>query len=252
MTILSIIRKSAAVCNITVPSSVVSSVDDNIKQMMVLAQMEGEETSSSFDWRNLKTAMSIAGDGVTAQFLLPPDFDRFAPGMPLVSSAYPRWPLVGPVDDDTLLRLKSIGVLSPVPCWRLVGGAIEFWPAPAAGTTITSEYRSSAWILSGVDGTTRQPEFLSDSDISLVPERVIMLGVVWRWKAAKGLEYAEDFRSWSNARDLAAGHETGNKVVRMSRYAVSGSCWLGTITDNSPTDESGLGIGSFAIGVSAI
>ena len=97
--------------------------------------------------------------------------------------------------------------------------------------TVTGEYRSSAWILSGVDGITRQFSFATDSDTSLVPERVIMLGVIWRWKAAKGLEYAEDFRTWDQERSRVSGHDVGNKVLNMSASGPPAGSWPGTITD---------------------
>ena len=29
-----------------------------------------------------------------------------------------------------------------------------------------------------------------------LPENILMMGLSWRWKKAKGFEYAEDFRSY--------------------------------------------------------
>lgn len=230
MSLLTVVKKACAVCNIAVPSAVISSTDQNIQQMLYLAQMEGDESAASYDWRNLKTKITLAGDGTTTLFQLPSDFDHFMMGVPLISSAYPTIPLPGPISDDDLMRLKALGYAAPVSYWRLIGGAIEVWPAIGAGVTVTGEYRSNCWILAS-DRLTRLPEFASDDDLPLIPDRVLLLGLIWRWKAAKGLEYAEDFRTWDMERQRASGHDVGNRTISISRANPSAASWPGTITD---------------------
>lgn len=39
-----------------------------------------------------------------------------------------------------------------------------------------------------------------DDDTSLVPERLVRMGLKWRIKHAKGLDYSEDFNVYENAR----------------------------------------------------
>lgn len=233
MTILTIIQQVCASCNLDVPTAAISATDPTITQLIALAQQEGDETASSFDWRNLKIGLSIVGDGTSTLFSLSPDFERFAPGQPLFSSAYPMVPLMGPIADDQLLALKALSYAPIRPFWRLIGGAIEIWPAIGSAETITGEYRSSFWIL-GADGVTRQSSFLSDNDVSLVPERIVKLGVIWRWKSAKGLDYAEDYRTWDVERSRVAGHDAGNKTIQMSRTFRGGlHTWPGVILDGT-------------------
>lgn len=215
MTILTVIQGAAALCNVAVPTAVVSNVDPDISQMLALAQLEGDESASEIDWRNLKIGMQLTGDGSSTVFALPPDFDRIMPGFALFSSAYPMIPLTGPVTDAALNAMKVFPVKPVRPVWRFIGNGLEVWPALAVNEIVSGEYRSNYWILS-VDGSTRKSTFAADGDSCLVPEAVIKLGVVWRWKQAKGLDYAEDFRSWNNARARIAGHDSGNATVEMA------------------------------------
>jgi hypothetical protein len=138
-------------------------------------------------------------------------------------------PLIGPVLDAQLVGMKAFPVQPVRPVWRLWGGSIEIWPALASTDTITGEYRSKNWIL-GADGVSRQYQFLTDADTSLIPERILKLGVVWRWKQAKGLEYAEDYRTWDNERARVAGHDSGNKTIDMSGRSVMPATYWPVVT----------------------
>jgi hypothetical protein len=114
-----------------------------------------------------------------------------------------------------LLALKALPVTPARPVWRLVGGVLEIWPALSANETVSGEYRSTNAIVSG-DGLTRKPRWTSDSDYALFPEIIVRLGLIWRWKQSKGLDYGEDFKTYQMERDKKAGHEAGGRVVNMS------------------------------------
>ena len=42
-------------------------------------------------------------------------------------------------------------------------------------------------------------EATADSDVPVIPERVITLGTIWRWKQARNFEYAEEMRAYEEA-----------------------------------------------------
>ena len=217
-------------CGQPQPSSVVSNTDPTVLKFLAFAQIEAEETGSEYNWRNLNIGMTMTGDGTTTQFALPADFERILQGQPLWSSKTPTIPLQGPISSQDLLALKAFPVTPIVPVWRLIGGQIEFYPAPASAEIITGEYRSYNPIVSG-DGATRKARWSSDSDYTLFPEIILKLGVIWRWKQSKGLDYAEDFKSYSLERDKKAGHEAGGKILRMTNtWTVGANQWPGVVT----------------------
>lgn len=236
MSILTVVRQAAALCQQTVPTSVMASTDPNVQQLLAFAQQEGDELAEEYDWRNLKVACQIYGDGTTTQFFLAADFDRFPIVNPLWSSAYPLTPLPGPMADDEMLALRARNGLGLTPVWRLLGGAVEFYPALGASEVVTGTYISSSWVLAA-DNSTRYGTFQADTDQCLIPESLIVLGAVWRWKSSKGLEYAEDFRSSQERRQLMAAHDRGSRPILMSRSRLpDADNWFpGTITPIGPT-----------------
>jgi hypothetical protein len=123
--------------------------------------------------------------------------------------------IVGPVRDDDLLAMKAMNTDPPEPIWRLFGDNIEIWPALDSGEVVRYEYRTARWILDN-DGVTTKARWTADTDNTLVPERLLVLGLVWRWKQNKGLEYSEAFRSYQFERARAAGRDGGMGIIRMA------------------------------------
>jgi hypothetical protein len=231
MSILTIVQDAMVLCNLTRPDGIVSSVDPTILQFVALAQIDGDELSTMIDWRRLKVPYAITGDGATEYWPLPSDWDRIVTvGEAFWSSKYPSIPLIGPLLDTEFLRLKALPVTPIRPVWRLMGNRIQIWPVLSNGEVVSTEYRSSNWITAS-DGTTAKPRFTSDSDLPVISERLLTLGLIWRWKASKGLDYAEDFRSYENMKTVISGHDSGNRIVHMSTSMTLGpNQWPGVIS----------------------
>jgi hypothetical protein len=221
-------------CGLSQPSGVISNPDPTVIKFAAFAQTEVDITGSDFNWRNLNIALQITGDGATTLFTLPSDFERILQGQALWSQKYPSIPLQGPISSQDLLALKALPVMPVRPVWRLIGGVLEIWPALANGEIVNGEYRSANPISSS-DGTIRKTRFTSDSDFVFFPEVILKLGLIWRWKQSRGLDYAEDFKTYQLEREKKAGHEAGGKIVRMTNtYNIGSDQWPGVITVISP------------------
>lgn len=61
------------------------------------------------------------------------------------------------------------------------GTTVYFKPDLTATATMT--YVSKNWVEGGKD------EFTQDADMALIPERLLALGAIWRWRRLKGLPY---------------------------------------------------------------
>lgn len=231
MSILSVLQLAMPICGLPQPSQAVSSTDPNVAKFVALAQDIGDELRERFFWRNLNIAGQITGDGTTTLFALPSDWALLSPGESFYSSVYPFLELPGPVSNETMTSLKAAGAALTRPVWRIIGGTLEFFPALGLGETVTFNYYSTNWV-SNAAGLQRQPGFALDSDFSMIDEIVLRRGLIWRWKASKGLDYAEDFRSYQMSLDRAAGREDAGRVVSMSSRRTNSEHWFpGTITD---------------------
>lgn len=200
-----------------------SSSDLLTQQFVGFVKEEGIELSRKADWSILKVNSTIIGDGSNTLWSIPADFDRMVSGDALWSNKYPTYPLSGPTSDTDFLAFKVSPVIQVRPFWRRMGNFFEIWPALVAGEIVTFQYRTANWILDK-DGVTSKQVFANDLDTSRLPEWVVTLGVRWRFKSSKGLEYAEDFRSYENAKAVAIASDKGGAKIlswRGGRYPTS-------------------------------
>ena len=234
MTLLTIVSGAAIRVGYTpVPSAAFTSSNPTVQQLVAFAQDAGQELLERWSWRNLNTAGTITGDGATTLWPLPSDFQRLGPSDKspkgaFVSNVRPLLPLAGPVNDEDLNQLKALPAAISIPVWRIINGNIEIWPALGLGEVVTYNYYSSSWIT-----TANGPRgaWTADTDVSRIVEDTIMKGVIWRYQAAKGLDYAESFRAYELSADRNAGQEGTERIVSMSSRSVGAAAWAGTITD---------------------
>ena len=213
MSLLTLVQDAAVLVGLESPTSVVSNSDATVAQLKALAQQEGDELSRFYDWRNLKVSSTITGDGTTESWDLPCDWDRQVAGDDLWLSTAPFIPLQGPVSDQDWLGFKAAPTRPIRPIWRYFGATIQIWPVLSASQTVNLEYRSSYWISSS-DGATIRNRWSADSDVALVPERVMTYGLIWRWKRMKGLDYSEEFATYQVERMKAARNDGGYRTLK--------------------------------------
>jgi hypothetical protein len=247
VSLINIIQGAARRVNYPQPSSAIGTTDPNIALLIDCAQDAGDDANERVDWQALKfqTPAAFVGDGTTAAFPLPIGFQRFSPSDTFVSNLYPTWKLPGPVGEDVLLRLKALPMAIPVHVWRQVGGTamgsgivipmIEFFPVLGVGEIITYVFEKGGWIANSMGSAYSPPLWQADSDISLISERLIRLGAVWRWKRRKGFDYSEEMNDYEGALDRLGGQEDTSPPIGMSDDIGPIDTWPGIIIDNSDT-----------------
>ena len=236
MSLLSIIQGVALRCNYgSTPMSAFANADPAIQLMVACAQDAGDEAMERVEWENLKiqSPVTFTGDGVTAAFALPTGWETFGPSTTFISSAYPTLHMPGPVNEEDLLVMKLLPVTALPSVWRMVGGMVEFFPVLQLNEVASYVYAKNTWITNSLGTPYSPPAWAADTDLSLIPDRVIRLGAVSKWKQAKGLEYAEFMSDFEGALDRLGGRESTGRVIPMSsRMTFDSDTWFpGTITD---------------------
>lgn len=220
MTLLSTIKSAALRVGLTPPSVVIGSGDQTWLQMVEWAQEVVDDLTYRHDWRALHKTQSLAGDGVTTQFTLgTSDYQRLSK-MPAVSrsgSTSSFWP-VGPLDPPHWIGNTTLPISASRPIFQIENGILNFFNAPATGETYIVSYQSSKPIYSSAVPVAL---WTLDADTALVPERLVLLGLVWRWKAAKGLDYAEHLSTFERALEQLASADWGLMPLELS-YTQSG------------------------------
>lgn len=194
-TALQIIQKACSRLGLTQPNAALSSTDLQTIQLVALANEEGEELSERFAWQSLQTETTFT----TLAANLQGNLTTIAPGFRFVChdtmwNRNTRIP-IRPIDERTWQTWKATGITGPYSTYRIQLDAIYFIPTPTAGHTIAFEYQDRRWCMSS-DELTKRTAFSADGDLCRIDPELITLGVIWRFKASKGLEYGEDFAKY--------------------------------------------------------
>ena len=233
MSLLTLIQ---GVCNtpgigINAPSVVVGSTDRGVKELYELAQQEGKELATRAAWQRLTKEQTFTSTATEAQAnALATDADWIVPDT--FYNRTQKRQVVGPLASKEWAAQKAITATVLFDSFRLRGNSILMLPTPAAGDTYAYEYVSLYWVDTDADGDGEAASWASDTDTALLDERLMKLGVVWRWKKAKGLDYAEDFRTYEILVTQAIGRDGARTKLDFSSEA-------GTDTPRSPAVPEG-------------
>lgn len=114
------------------------------------------------------------------------------------------------IDATDWQQVKAVEVTGPRYQARIRGGRLLSNPPAAAGHTWAFEYVT--WnAITDSTGDTQKQYFTNDEDLMLLPELLLESGLQWRWKKQKGMEYAEDFRTYEH---LVANELSRNGLKR--------------------------------------
>jgi hypothetical protein len=194
MSLLTLIQAACDRSGITRPSVVVGSSDTQVRQLFGLAQQEGIELSRRGPWQRLTKEKTITATATETQSgAIPDDFERMIEGTFWNRTQDRR--VVGPLSPQKWQMLQT-GLYSLVwDAFRIRGSAILMSPIPQAGDSLAYEYVSTNWCTNAA-GTVERAAWASDDDAALLDEELMTIGVVWRFRKAKGLDYSEEFRSY--------------------------------------------------------
>lgn len=212
MTILSAIQKAVLRCTGDTVNKVFSSDDTVAAEMADLSNEVAQDIVSGFDWRSLTKIATLTGD--TTVFPVPSDYDRMISNSVVADPVSWFWNYTPfqSVSDWRKFVDGGYGLIVPGG-WIIIDGAFNFYPAPHDGATfpyLSKDYARDS------DGNTKA-EFDQDDDSFILDERLLTLGLVWRWKAQKGLAYAEDMATYETALARAQAKDKGWKPLLETR-----------------------------------
>lgn len=181
MTLLSSINEVCDVVSLDRFESVYGSNDQNAQTMVALAQEAGDEIARRADWQRMLSTHTAASSPEN----LPSDFQRMTPGGAVRTAA---GDFCRPITNSSQWAV-IVGIPSAQPYFFIRGQQMLFSPAASAVGAVV-EYVSKNWILHDPEGP--QATLTADDDTSLFPERLLVKGIIWRWKRQKGLPFDDN------------------------------------------------------------
>jgi hypothetical protein len=198
------------------PSAFFSGTGRFEQEIVDLANEVATDIIKAHDWRALIKQERMVGDGVTTAFDLPVDYDRMPKNADVGRMNWYTWGYVDAPDLNFWNDLIN-GLASPSPgYWIMLGGQMQFIPPVSADTTAEYYYVSKAIAVDADTGLVKN-EFTKDSDTFVLDERLLTLGLIWRWRSMKRLDYTEDMKNYEIRLEQLSGEDKGSRVIRMGK-----------------------------------
>ena len=192
-------------------SEVFASTDQIAVEIADLVNEVATDIMKSHDWRALTKVATVAGSGAES-YPLPTDFDRMVLGADIDDAASWFWGYqpFDSVNEWMRFRAGGYSIVSPGG-WIILGGELQFFPG-ALGTA-QYPYISAHYALDA--DSSKKRAFTADTDIFLMEDRLLTLGLVWRWQEQKGMEYAESLQTYETALAQAQSRDKGARLLRV-------------------------------------
>ena len=225
MSLLTIAQAVADFVGFERPTTVVGNTDPIARQLLVMVNREGVQLMRASTWPIITKEHPFNTVNGTQNYALPTDFDRFVSG-----AAYNRTELdamVGPITPQAY-QADRFGPVTGgiVQRCRLKASSnalrFDITPTPDSAESIGFEYVSSHW--NQTSGGTSQAAMAADTDVGILDETLIEMGVTWRYKQSHGLIYDEDFRQYQMEVRQAISRSGGAPILSLDdhrRYLVS-------------------------------
>jgi hypothetical protein len=213
MSLLSVIRRVSVLVGLRRPNVVATAPDaSHASQMAEFARVEAETLAGRHDWSGITVpGHRFTTSGAALQYgALPDDFARFT----FAGGIYGPWGRInGPLQKTDWSRITAYphvaGSLNG--SFRQTARGVEIYPTAPAGQPMRFDYVSKN-LYADKDGNPK-PEWSADTDVCLIPERLIELGVKWRWLQFKGFDYGEAMKDAEIAFEQLAGSDNGGRGI---------------------------------------
>lgn len=165
----------------------------------------------SNDWQGLTNLATIDADGVETVFDLPADYDRMLVISDITENQGWFWGYQRVTDLNAFLYWSERGFMPNPGLWTLYGDQLHFTPAPSTDAQypyVSKNFARDTSTLALKDA------FTADTDEFLLPERLLTLGLVWRWRENKKLDWTGDQEAFMKAISEYASRDKGSRAYR--------------------------------------
>ncbi len=197
MTLLAVVQSTTRRIGIPYPSAVASSNDDQLLQLMDLANEEIEELADRYPFQAIVREQTFTTVGSESQGTLSSIISGESLKYVLNQTMWNRTqrrPVFNAGAEQKWQWLKARNVTGPYSEYRIREDTLRFIPTPTSGETVAFEYVTNYLVLSV--SSAKKATFTADDDTTYLDEKLVTRGVIWRWKKVKGLDYAEDFAAY--------------------------------------------------------
>jgi hypothetical protein len=219
MSLLQIVKDACDELSLPRPTAVITATDPQVRQLLRLANVEGRSLAKRHGWQVLTSEHTFTTTASAVQLTasaIPSDFGWIVPETMWNRSSKRR--VYGPIDNQEWQGIQGSSVSSIDPAFRIRGNTILMTPTPTTGHSIYYEYISKNWCQSNAG--VAQAAWAADADTGRLDEYLMTLGVVWRFRKAKKLAFADELAVYE--REVTDAILRDGSRPRLSLNATSG------------------------------
>lgn len=222
MNMLQLVQEFCARRSLPIPTGVQSSADAQIRQLQAMLNQLNEDlvTRRAFEQNTREcTFVSIAGeDQGNINTLCPYGYQGIL--LETVFDRTQRLPLFGGLGPSEWQARKAFNITGPQYQFRIRNNKMLFSPALPVTHTIAFEYLSGYFVADAVTvGTPYKQYWTLDTDTCTLGDQLPLTWLGWKWPAAKGFDYAEEFNAYE--RMVSSQLSRDNAPTRVD---MSGNC----------------------------
>ncbi len=171
----------------------------------------------------MNTPASAAGTAITLTFAYqdyapPSDFDRMVPDTNWDRTDH--WHNEGSVSPQAWGWLQG-GIISTGPRvrFRIYNGNLRIFPALTTAFNFSFEYVSSSWVLATGGTAATKSAFSVDSDTCIFPDDLMLAGIKYYFRRAKGFDYSMDITDFERCCSIAMAQDVPVSTKSLSPQA---------------------------------
>ncbi len=213
-TVAEVMDEAARECSITPPSSWITATTLSHAELKDFLKQTAKELLDRVDWPDpIAQDYEVTGDG-TADYSLPAAFKRLTRDeLAVYETSTVRRAAIPVSTNGAWTHLTELGSAAGNRYFRITGDEeagyeIEFYAVPAVGQSITVSYISKNWLKTS---GTAAAVWTNVADTLLLPEDLIRMGVIWRFRRRKGLPYADRMAEYEA---ILARRANDSRIIR--------------------------------------
>lgn len=221
LTLLQLCNNVADQVGVERPPAVIGSTNKTARRMLGLLTLECKLLTERHPWSALIREATITTANGTASYPVESDFDRIIDHTVWDATNY--WEMRGSLTPAQWQRAKRSIAAQPTNRrrfrlkWDTVSKAREVFidPTPTSADSLIYEYVSVNYC-QATGGGALQSAWTADTDVPLLRDTLLLLGLVWRYRNSRGLPYAEEKNEYERAVMTAIDEDTPAQVVDLA------------------------------------
>ncbi len=216
MSLLTMIGQVANTLGQPAPAVVATSTDAMVLEWLAMANTSGRALVIAFPWQELTSEVTFTSSSaynqgtINGTLVTAGDFDRMIDNTLWNRSAIMQ--ATGPITEVEWQQDMSFSAAAPFPKYKINKAQLFIGPSvPNSTDTWAFSYISNAFCQSASGSA--QNMWLTDTDTGILSESLMKLDIVWRWKASKSLEYADDLANFEDEFANRTGQTTGGRSL---------------------------------------